>query len=107
MSLLSYLLPYLATGAHINPLITLSTTITGLCHPVRAMIYIICQSESCLDLSMEVPLNFAQHPAIGSCIGGSLLRGGIGHARALQTHNGGCFLDPNGPMSVGMAFCIE
>ncbi|CAE6419824.1 unnamed protein product [Rhizoctonia solani] len=77
-----------ATGAHINPLITLSTTITGLCHPVRAMIYIICQTA-------------------GSCIGGALLRGGIGHARALETHNGGCFLDPNGPMSVGMAFCIE
>ncbi|KAB5592205.1 Major intrinsic protein (MIP) family transporter [Ceratobasidium theobromae] len=77
-----------ATGAHINPLITLSTTITGLCHPVRAAIYIICQ-------------------AIGGCVGGAFLRGGIGQARALQTHNGGCFLDPNGPTSVGMAFCIE
>lgn len=77
-----------ATGAHINPLITLSTTITGLCHPVRAMIYIICQ-------------------AIGSCIGGSFLRAGIGHERALLTHNGGCFLDPDGVMSVGMAVCIE
>ncbi|KAG8738912.1 hypothetical protein FRC12_016494 [Ceratobasidium sp. 428] len=77
-----------ATGAHINPLITLSTTITGLCHPVRAMIYIICQ-------------------AIGSCLGGSFLRAGIGHERALATHNGGCFLDPDGVMSVGMAVCIE
>jgi hypothetical protein len=37
----------------------------------------------------------------------TLLSGGLGHARPLTTHKGGCYLDPNGTTSVGMAFCLE
>lgn len=33
----------LATGAHINPLISIATAFTGLCHPVRSIIYVLCQ----------------------------------------------------------------
>jgi len=77
-----------STGAHINPLISLATMLTGLCHPVRSMIYIFCQ-------------------VAGSCIGGAFLRAGLGRARALEVHNGGCYLDPNGPMEVGQAVAIE
>ncbi|KAG8926291.1 hypothetical protein FRC02_008994 [Tulasnella sp. 418] len=77
-----------ATGAHINPLISFATAVTGLCHPVRSIIYIGCQLA-------------------GSIIGGSFLRGGLGYERAMAVHNGGCWRDPNGPVSVGQAVCIE
>ncbi|KAG8922656.1 hypothetical protein FRC03_007916 [Tulasnella sp. 419] len=77
-----------STGAHINPIISIATAFTGLCHPVRSIIYVMCG-------------------AAGSIIGGAFLRGGLGYERALAVHNGGCWLDPNGPMSVGQAVCIE
>ena len=35
------------------------------------------------------------------------MRAGLGHERALAVHNGGCFLDPNGPVTVGQASAIE
>ncbi|KAG9026579.1 hypothetical protein FS837_004570 [Tulasnella sp. UAMH 9824] len=77
-----------ASGAHINPLISIATMFAGLSHPVRSIIYVICQ-------------------VAGSCIGGAFLRVGLGYARALEVHNGGCFLDPNGPVSAGQAAAIE
>ncbi|KIO29071.1 hypothetical protein M407DRAFT_21815 [Tulasnella calospora MUT 4182] len=77
-----------ATGAHLNPLISLATMFAGLSHPVRSIIYVICQ-------------------VAGSCVGGGFLRAGLGYARALEVHNGGCFLDPNGPVTVGQAAAIE
>lgn len=77
-----------STGAHLNPLISLATMFAGLSHPVRSIIYVICQ-------------------VAGSCVGGAFLRAGLGHARALEVHNGGCFLDPNGPVTVGQAAAIE
>ncbi|KAG8943116.1 hypothetical protein FRC04_003196 [Tulasnella sp. 424] len=63
-----------ATGAHINPLISIATMFAGLSHPA---------------------------------LRGAFLRAGLGHARALEVHNGGCWIDPNGPVSVGQAAAIE
>ncbi|KAG8994561.1 hypothetical protein FRB90_000395 [Tulasnella sp. 427] len=77
-----------STGAHINPLISIATMFTGLSHPVRSIIYVACQ-------------------VAGSCVGGAFLRAGLGYTRALEVHNGGCFLDPNGSVTVGQAAAIE
>ncbi|KIO29072.1 hypothetical protein M407DRAFT_21817 [Tulasnella calospora MUT 4182] len=77
-----------SSGAHLNPLISIATMFTGLSHPVRSIIYVACQ-------------------VAGSCVGGGFLRVGLGYARALEVHNGGCFLDPNGPVTVGQAAAIE
>ncbi|KAG8897452.1 hypothetical protein FRB99_008146, partial [Tulasnella sp. 403] len=33
-----------STGAHINPIISIATMFTGLCHPIRSIIYVVCQA---------------------------------------------------------------
>lgn len=45
--------------------------------------------------------------AAGSCIGGAFLRVGLGLEKAIEVHNGGCYLDANGPVSVGQAAALE
>jgi glycerol uptake facilitator-like aquaporin len=76
------------TGAHINPNVTISAFFCGLCHPVRAAVYLFCQ-------------------IVGGIIGGAFLRAGLGEARALALHNGGCWLDPAGITTVGQASALE
>lgn len=76
------------TGAHINLNVTISAFFCGLCHPVRAAVYIFCQ-------------------VIGGMIGGIFLRVGLGETRAIAVHNGGCYIDPLGPVSVGQASALE
>ena len=77
-----------ATGAHINPLVTMATTLSGLCHPVRAIIYIFCQ-------------------LVGGALGGTLLRVALGKTFAYEIHNAGCWIDPEGEVSVWQAALIE
>lgn len=77
-----------ATGGHINPLITMATAFSGLCHPVRAIIYLFCQ-------------------LVGGAIGGALLRVALGKKLAYHIHNGGCWIDPGGEVDVWQAASIE
>ena len=77
-----------ATGAHINPLVTMATALSGLCHPVRAIIYLFCQ-------------------LVGGAVGGSLLRVALGKRLAYEIHNAGCWLDPAGEVSVWQAALVE
>jgi len=77
-----------ATGAHINSLITIATVFSGLCHPVRAVIYIFCQ-------------------LVGGALGGTLLRVALGRRLAYETHNAGCWIDPAGEVTVWQAALIE
>jgi len=77
-----------ATGAHINPLVTIAITLSGLCHPVRAMVYIFCQ-------------------LVGGALGGSLLRVALGRKFAYEIHNAGCWIDPEGEVGVWQAALIE
>lgn len=77
-----------ATGAHINPLVTMAILFSGLCHPVRAAIYIFCQ-------------------LVGGALGGALLRVALGRKLAYETHNAGCWIDPAGEVDVWQAALIE
>lgn len=77
-----------ATGAHINPLVTMATLLSGLCHPVRAIIYIYCQ-------------------LLGGALGGTLLRVALGKKLAYEIHNAGCWIDPEGEVDVWQAALIE
>jgi len=64
-----------ASGAHLNPLITLSTMLVGLTKVSRGSLYICAQCA-------------------GSALGASLLRGVVGETIANATFNGGCLLGP-------------
>ena len=77
-----------ATGAHINPLVTIATLLSGLCHPVRAAVYIFCQ-------------------LVGGALGGTLLRVALGRKLAYEIHNAGCWIDPEGEVDVWQAALIE
>ena len=77
-----------ATGALINPMVTIATAVSGHCHPVRAIIYIFCQ-------------------IVGGVVGGALLRVALGKRLAYELHNGGCWIDPGGEVSVWQAALIE
>jgi len=76
------------TGGHINPMVTMAIVFSGLCHPVRGIIYIFCQ-------------------LVGGAIGGSLLRVSLGKKFAYEIHNAGCWIDPNGEVSVWQAASTE
>ncbi|KAF9788490.1 aquaporin-like protein [Thelephora terrestris] len=77
-----------ATGAHLNPMITIATTLSGHCHPVRAIIYVFCQ-------------------LVGGVIGGTILRVALGEKLAHEIHNAGCWIEPNGEVNVWQAALIE
>jgi aquaporin-4/aquaporin PIP len=77
-----------SSGAHINTLVTIFGLFAGLCHPVRAAVYIFCQ-------------------VLGGVLGGALLSAGVGRERALRAHNGGCWLDPSGLTTISQAFSVE
>lgn len=77
-----------ATGAHINSMVTMATAFSGHCHPVRAIIYILCQLG-------------------GGTLGGSLLRVALGKKLAYEIHNGGCWIESGGEVSVWQAALIE
>lgn len=77
-----------STGAHINPIVTIATTLSGHCHPVRAVIYVFCQ-------------------LVGGVLGGAILRAALGDKFAYQIHNAGCWIDPEGEVGVWQAALIE
>jgi glycerol uptake facilitator-like aquaporin len=77
-----------ATGALINPMVTIAVTLSGHCHPVRAVIYIFCE-------------------LVGGVLGGALLRVALGDRFAYEIHNAGCWIDPEGEVSVWQAALIE
>ncbi|KAF9648337.1 aquaporin-like protein [Thelephora ganbajun] len=77
-----------ASGAHINPLVTIATAFSGLCHPVRAIVYIFCQ-------------------LVGGALGGTFLRVTLGKTFAHKIHNSGCWIDPEGEVGVWQAALIE
>jgi len=77
-----------ATGAHINPIVTIATTLSGHCHPVRGIIYVFCQ-------------------LVGGVLGGAILRVALGSQLAYEIHNAGCWIDPEGEVSVWQAALIE
>ena len=77
-----------ATGAHINPVVTIATALSGHCHPVRAIIYVLCQ-------------------LVGGSVGGAILRVALGRKFAYEIHNAGCWLDPEGEVDVWQAALIE
>ncbi|KAK4442759.1 aquaporin-like protein [Podospora aff. communis PSN243] len=63
-----------ASGGHINPMITFSTLLTGLCPFPRAVLYICAQ-------------------IIGASVGGAILLGVFGYQRATMLNGTGCFFD--------------
>jgi glycerol uptake facilitator-like aquaporin len=77
-----------ATGAHVNSMVTMATAFSGHCHPVRAMIYILCQ-------------------LVGGALGGGLLRVALGKKLAYEIHNAGCWIEPAGEVDVWQAALIE
>jgi glycerol uptake facilitator-like aquaporin len=77
-----------SSGSHINTIVTIYELFSGLCHPVRAAVYIFCQ-------------------VLGGVLGGAFLTAGVGRERALTIHNGGCWLDPSGPTTISQAFSVE
>jgi len=77
-----------ASGGHINTLVTIATTLSGLCHPVRAIIYSFCQIA-------------------GGALGGTLLRVALGENFAREIHNAGCWIDPAGEVGIWQAALIE
>lgn len=69
-------------------MVTMATAFTGHCHSVRAVIYIFCQ-------------------LVGGAIGGGLLRVALGKTLADKIHNAGCWIDPEGEVTVWQAASIE
>ncbi|KAK0613174.1 aquaporin-like protein [Immersiella caudata] len=63
-----------ASGGHVNPMITFSTLLTGLCPLPRAIIYMCAQIA-------------------GSSVGGGVLLGVLGSERATRLNGTGCFFD--------------
>ncbi|KAK0642857.1 aquaporin-like protein [Cercophora newfieldiana] len=63
-----------ASGGHVNPMITFSTLLTGLCPLPRAIIYMSAQ-------------------ILGAAVGGGLLIGVLGQERAIALKGTGCFYD--------------
>ncbi|KAH8924899.1 aquaporin-like protein [Atractiella rhizophila] len=76
------------SGGHVNSLITISTVLTGLCRPVRGVIYVFCQ-------------------LIGAAVAGALLRGGMGIERTRRRHAGGCWFPEDGSYTAGQALVVE
>ncbi|KAK8024901.1 hypothetical protein PG990_002724 [Apiospora arundinis] len=66
-----------ATGGHINPLITWTTMLCGLCPVPRAVLYMVAQTA-------------------GAALAGGCLVGSWGFEKAARFHGGGCFYDPSG-----------
>ena len=77
-----------ATGAHINSIVTISVAFSGLCSPVRAIVYLFCH-------------------LVGGSLGGAIVRASIGETLAHEIHNGGCWIEPGGAVSVWQAALIE
>ncbi|SPN96496.1 related to aquaporin [Cephalotrichum gorgonifer] len=75
------------TGGHLNPMVTFSSIITGLCPLSRGTLYICAQTA-------------------GSALAGGIIIGIYGRERAVQIHGGGCFYDPS-HMSSGQVFLSE
>ena len=65
-----------ATGSHVNSMVTHATTFSGHCHPICAIIYILCQLG-------------------GDALGG-FLRVALGSKLAYAMHNVGCWIEPAG-----------
>lgn len=76
-----------ATGGHINPLITCTTMLSGLCPFSRGILYILFQTA-------------------GGALAGAILRGSLGIQRADSRQGGGCFFDP-AAISPGQVFLTE
>lgn len=75
------------TGGHINPVVTLSTVITGLTPPLKGLVYMIAQLT-------------------GATVGGVLLALSLG-PRAAQIENYGCFFNPSPTFSAFHASVFE
>ncbi|KAH7317162.1 aquaporin-like protein [Stachybotrys elegans] len=75
------------TGAHMNPMITFSAMLSGICPVPRGILYMCCQTA-------------------GAALAGGLLLGVWGRERSIQYHGGGCFYDPS-ELSSGQAFLSE
>ncbi|PHH87314.1 hypothetical protein CDD83_9041 [Cordyceps sp. RAO-2017] len=76
-----------ATGGHINPMITFSSILAGLCPVSRGVLYMCGQT-------------------IGAALAGGLLTGVWGRERSISVHGGGCFYDP-AAMTAGRVFLAE
>lgn len=77
-----------ATGGHINSMITMATAFSGLCYPVRAIVYISFQ-------------------LLGGALGGTLLRVALGKDLSQEIHNASCWIEPKGDVNVWQASLIE
>lgn len=77
-----------ATGGHINSIVTMATAFSGLCHPVRAIVYVSCQ-------------------IVGGVLGGALLRVALGKKVSGEIHNASCWIEPGGDVDVWQATLIE
>ncbi|KAK5658434.1 hypothetical protein OQA88_1823 [Cercophora sp. LCS_1] len=76
-----------ASGGHLNPFITLSAMLVGICPVSRATLYILAQT-------------------IGAAAAGGLLYGIWGPTRSLQLQGGGCFYDTT-KVTSGQVFLNE
>ncbi|KAK5661082.1 hypothetical protein OQA88_10972 [Cercophora sp. LCS_1] len=76
-----------ASGGHLNPLISFSTMLTGICPLPRAVLYICGQT-------------------LGACIAGGVLTGVWGRERSVQLQGGGCFYDSSKVLA-GQVFLNE
>lgn len=65
-----------ASGGHLNPMITFSAILTGLCSVPRGILYMSAQT-------------------LGGALAGGLLLGVWGHERATSLQGGGCWYDPS------------
>ncbi|CAI4213269.1 unnamed protein product [Parascedosporium putredinis] len=76
-----------ATGGHLNPLITFSAIIAGICPVSRGILYLAGQ-------------------ALGGAIAGGVLTGVYGRERSIEVHGGGCYFD-SGSITSGQVFLNE
>jgi len=69
-------------------MITMATAFSGLCYPVRAVVYISFQ-------------------LLGGALGGTLLRVALGNNLSQEIHNASCWIEPKGEVNVWQASLIE
>jgi glycerol uptake facilitator-like aquaporin len=76
-----------ASGGHMNPLITFTAMLCGLCPISRGVLYLTAQT-------------------IGAALAGGCVIGSVGHKRAVSHMGGGVFFDPT-VITPGQVFLTE
>ncbi|KAI9147359.1 putative aquaporin TIP2-1 [Paramyrothecium foliicola] len=93
------------TGGHMNPMITFSAMISGIC-PVPRGLFCLKNLHTCEANDKGEGIIYLIGQTTGSALAGGLLRGTWGRERAIRFQGGGCFYDTS-QITASQAFLNE